>query len=134
MRRFLPLLIAGGLASAGAAAALRGPMGSLEPGQWSVSRSATGSHPVSLCVHDFEALGQWDAYTAARDEMLRRTDSAHAPWMVIRANDKRRGRIAVIQHVLRQLPFAGQDMSAIGEVDKQIVMAAEDFLDLQKTD
>ena len=83
---------------------------------------------------DIEALSQWDAYTAARDEMLRRTDSAHAPWMVIRANDKRRGRIAVIQHVLRQLPFAGQDLSAIGEVDKQIVMAAEDFLDLQKTD
>ncbi len=83
---------------------------------------------------DLEALGQWDAYTKARDEMLSRTDSPHAPWTVIRANDKRRGRINVIQHVLHHLPFAGQDKKAIGEVDPKITMKAKDFLALHKTD
>jgi polyphosphate kinase len=83
---------------------------------------------------DLEALSQWDAYTRARDEMLRRTNSAHAPWTVIRANDKRRARINVIQHVLHHLPFSGQDKRAIGEIDPQITMQAEDFLKLEKTD
>lgn len=83
---------------------------------------------------DLEALGQWDAYTEARDEMIARTDSPHAPWTVIRANDKRRGRINVIQHVLHHLSFPGQDKNAIGEIDPKITMNAKDFLALHKTD
>ena len=83
---------------------------------------------------DLVALGQWDAYTKARDEMLVRTDSPHAPWTMIRANDKRRSRINVIQHVLHHLPFAGQDRKAIGEIDPKITLKADDFLKLHKSD
>jgi polyphosphate kinase 2 len=83
---------------------------------------------------DIEALSRWDAYSAARDEMLARTDSDHAPWTVVRTNDKRRGRIAVIQHVLHHLPFDGLDKTAVGEIDPKIVMRAPDFLALAKTD
>jgi polyphosphate kinase len=83
---------------------------------------------------DLEALNKWDAYTVARDEMLKRTDCPHAPWTVIRANDKRRGRINVIQTVLGSLTYAGKDKKAIGEVDPQITYQAEDFLKLKKTE
>ena len=83
---------------------------------------------------DLEALSKWNAYSTARDEMLRRTNSTHAPWTVIRANDKRRGRINVIQHVLHHLPFAGQDKAAIGEIDPNITLKAEEFLQLHKMD
>lgn len=83
---------------------------------------------------DLEALSKWDDYSAARDEMLKRTDSDHAPWTVIRANDKRRGRIAVIQTVLDKLAFGGKDEKAIGEIDPNIRMTAETFLKLKKTD
>lgn len=83
---------------------------------------------------DLEALNKWDAYTVARDEMLRRTDCPHAPWTVIRANDKRRGRINVIQTVLDRLTYAGKDLQAIGEIDPHITMKARDFLKLHKTD
>jgi polyphosphate kinase 2 len=83
---------------------------------------------------DLEALNKFDAYTAARDEMLARTDCAHAPWTVIRANDKRRGRINVIQTVLDKLDFAGKDEKAIGEIDPKITYQAEDFLALKKSD
>ncbi|MBE0581600.1 MAG: polyphosphate kinase 2 [Devosia sp.] len=83
---------------------------------------------------DMEALHKWDAYTAARDEMLKRTDCPHAPWTVIRANDKRRGRINVIQTVLKGLAYTGKDEKAIGEFDPNITMSAEDFLRLKKTD
>jgi polyphosphate kinase 2 len=83
---------------------------------------------------DIEALHKWDAYTVARDEMLERTDCEHAPWTVIRANDKRRGRINVIQTVLGKLDFSGKDKKAIGEVDPKITYQAEDFLKLTKTE
>ncbi len=83
---------------------------------------------------DLEALGKWDAYTAARDEMLRRTDSRHAPWTVIRFNDKLRGRLTVIRTVLHKLDYAGKSHKAIGEIDPKIRISAEDYLDMEKTD
>lgn len=83
---------------------------------------------------DLEALGKWDAYSAARDEMLKRTDSRHAPWTVIRFNDKLRGRLTVIRTVLHKLDYAGKSHKAIGEIDPKIRMSAEDYLDMEKTD
>jgi len=79
---------------------------------------------------DLAALGKWDAYSAASDVMLRRTDTAHAPWTVIRANDKRRARIAVIQTVLGGIDYADKDEKAIGAVNGQIRMSAPEFLAL----
>jgi len=79
---------------------------------------------------DLAALGKWDAYSAASDVMLRRTDTAHAPWTVIRANDKRRARIAVIQTVLDGIDYADKDEKAIGAVNGHIRMSAPEFLAL----
>ncbi|WP_332698735.1 polyphosphate kinase 2 [Devosia sp.] len=83
---------------------------------------------------DLEALARWDAYTAARDEMLKRTDCAHAPWTVVRTNDKLRGRINVIQSVLHRMDFPGKNLKAIGEIDPNITLSAEAFLKLNKSD
>jgi polyphosphate kinase len=83
---------------------------------------------------DLEALGKWDAYSKARDEMLKRTDKAHARWTIIRANDKRRGRLNVIRSVLDRLDFAGKEQSAIGKIDPKITMSAHDFLALDGVD
>jgi hypothetical protein len=60
--------------------------------------------------------------------MLERTDSRHAPWAVIRANDKRRLRLNVIRTVLSGFVYEGKDKKAIGEIDDKIVLSAEDFL------
>ena len=76
---------------------------------------------------DIAGITKWDEYTAARDEMLKRTHSAHAPWTVVHANDKRRARIAVIRHVLLSIPYAGRDLDAIGKEDKKIVVDAPEF-------
>lgn len=83
---------------------------------------------------DLEALDKWDDYTMARDEMLKRTDLPHSRWTVIRANDKRRGRINVIQNVLDRLAYTGKDAKAIGEIDNKITLSAEDFLKMHKSD
>jgi polyphosphate kinase 2 len=77
---------------------------------------------------DLRALEKWDEYSAARNEMLERSDFDFAPWTVVRANDKRRARIGAIQTVVSAIDYAGRDMDAIGKMDKHIVQSAETFL------
>ncbi len=77
---------------------------------------------------DLIALGKWDDYTKARNEMLKRTHGEQAPWMVIRANDKRRARLEIISHVLLAMNYKGRDEKQIGDSDRQIAMKAPDFL------
>ncbi|WP_051960302.1 polyphosphate kinase 2 [Devosia riboflavina] len=79
---------------------------------------------------DLEALHKWDDYSKARDRMLERTDCAHAPWTVIRANDKRRLRLNVIRTVLNGFEYEGKDKKAIGKIDDKIVLSAEQFLQM----
>ena len=83
---------------------------------------------------DLQALDKWEPYSKARDEMLQRTDTPHARWTVIRANDKRRGRINVIRTVLDRLEFTGKDRSAIGDIDPKIRLSADEFLALDGVD
>ena len=77
---------------------------------------------------DMEALPRWNAYTEARNTMLEKTSTSHAPWTTIRANDKRRARLNVMRTVLTHIDFAGKDDKAIGAVDKKIVLTAKEFL------
>ncbi|MBX3032124.1 MAG: polyphosphate kinase 2 [Chloroflexi bacterium] len=57
-----------------------------------------------LSSMDLEARRRWDDYTRARDEMLVRTSSEHAPWYVVDARDQRRARLALIRHLLATIP------------------------------
>ncbi len=77
---------------------------------------------------DLEALKKWDDYSKARDRMLERTDSKHAPWTVVRANDKRRLRLNVIRTLLDGFEFEGKNPKAIGQIDDKIILSVEDFL------
>ena len=70
---------------------------------------------------DVAGLTRWDDYTSARDAMFRHTHTDHAPWTVIRANDKRRARLAAIRHILLAIPYEGRDSAAIGEQDEKII-------------
>lgn len=77
---------------------------------------------------DLKALDLWDEYSEARNKMFAATDTPDTPWTVIRANDKRRARLAAIQRVLWPIDYEGKDYSAIGEIDENIVLSAEGFL------
>ncbi len=77
---------------------------------------------------DLDALNKWEAYSKARDSMLERTDSKHAPWTVIRANDKLRLRLNAIRAVLSGADYEGKDEREIGQIDKKIVLSADEFL------
>lgn len=78
---------------------------------------------------DLAAMAKWDEYTVQRDLMIATTHSAHAPWTVIRSNDKRRARIAAIRRILRTIPYEGRDMAAIGDEDDKIIGSGPSFLD-----
>lgn len=81
-----------------------------------------------LSPMDIAALNKWDDYTDKRDRMLKETHSDHAPWTVIRANDKRRARINLIRHILKTLDYEGKDKKAIGEIDDKIVGSGLGFV------
>jgi polyphosphate kinase 2 (PPK2 family) len=52
---------------------------------------------------DHVAQEKWDAYTQARDEMLTRTHCPEAPWIVVRADHKKKARINAMRHLLKVL-------------------------------
>lgn len=70
---------------------------------------------------DKASLGKWDEYSEAREEMLDKTDTAQAPWTVIKTDDKRRARIAAIQHFLKGLNYPEKDTDVIGTTDPLIL-------------
>ncbi|MDN5786606.1 polyphosphate kinase 2 [Pseudorhodobacter sp.] len=69
---------------------------------------------------DVEGLKKWDEYSAAIKETLGRSHTPHAPWTVIRSDDKKRARIAAIQTVLHAIDYSGKDENLIGTPDPAI--------------
>jgi polyphosphate kinase len=58
-----------------------------------------------LSPMDTESFGRWYDYSRARDVMFEATDTKHAPWRLIRSDDKRRARLNVISHLLKAIPY-----------------------------
>src|SRR5436305_2335988 len=58
-----------------------------------------------LSPMDVESYSRWYNYSLARDAMLKATDSKHAPWYIVRTDDKRRGRLNCISHILGSIPY-----------------------------
>ena len=82
----------------------------LEVGQQEQERrfSARIEDPLrqwKLSPMDLESYRRWYDYSRARDRMLDMTDSKHAPWYIVRSDDKRRGRLNCISHILDLIPF-----------------------------
>ncbi len=58
-----------------------------------------------LSTMDLPSRQRWYEYSRARDMMLDATDTAHAPWYIVRSDDKRRGRLNCISHLLSMIPY-----------------------------
>ena len=58
-----------------------------------------------LSPMDLESYGRWYDYSRARDAMLKATDSKHAPWNLVRSDDKRKARLNCISHLLSSIPY-----------------------------
>ena len=77
-----------------------------------------------LSPMDVESLGRWDAYTKAKEDMLFYTDTADAPWTIVRSDDKNRARLHAMRHILTSIPYAGKDESVVQPPDPLIVGSA----------
>ena len=58
-----------------------------------------------LSPMDLESFSRWYDYSKARDRMLEETSTEHAPWYIIRSDDKRRARLNCIAHLLNLIPY-----------------------------
>lgn len=73
---------------------------------------------------DEQAIKYWKSYSVARDEMLARTHSRTAPWILVHANDKRLARLNIIKDLLSRLHYVSKDKRLI-RPDRRIVFECD---------
>jgi len=81
-------------------------------------------HPLKqwkLSPIDLASLDKWDDYTKAKEAMFFETDTADAPWTVIKSDCKKRARLNAMRYVLHKLPYNKKDLSNIGTLDTLLV-------------
>ena len=81
-----------------------------------------------LSPMDLASLDKWDAYTEAKEAMFAATDTDHAPWTVVKSNDKKRARINAMRHVLNLFDYEGKNLELVGTPDPLIVGRAADVI------
>ncbi|WP_433405910.1 polyphosphate kinase 2 [Streptomyces sp. CA-146814] len=82
-----------------------------------------------LSPTDLASLDLWDDYTAAKVDMFRATDTEHAPWTVVKSNDKKRGRLEAMRSLLWRFDYDSKDDKAVGTPDPLIIGAADTLLE-----
>jgi polyphosphate kinase len=82
-----------------------------------------------LSPTDIDSLDRWDDYTTAKIDMFRATDTEHAPWTVVKSNDKRRARLEAMRSLLARIDYAAKDADTVGKPDPLIVGAAATLLE-----
>jgi polyphosphate kinase 2 len=81
-------------------------------------------HPLEqwkLSPIDLASLDKWEDYTRAKESMFFDTDTADAPWTVIKSDCKKRARLNALRYVLHKLPYNNKDLLQIGKLDPLIV-------------
>lgn len=89
-----------------------------------------------LSPMDLPSRSRWYDYSRARDAMLKATDSKHAPWYILRSDDKKRARLNCITHLLSKIPYERVPQEAIdlpkrskkGEYDDQVALEGKRFV------
>lgn len=86
------------------------------------------THPLKqwkLSPIDQASLDKWEEYTRAKEAMFFYTDTADAPWTVVKSDCKKRARLNAMRYVLQRLPYEGKDLARIGSVDPLLVGRAQ---------
>ena len=84
-----------------------------------------------LSPMDLEARRRWYAYSRARDAMLDATDTDENPWHIVRNEDKLRGRLNCIRHLLEQLPYESSQCMTVELPDRDETDAYDDAASMQ---
>ncbi len=70
---------------------------------------------------DLASLDKWDSYTEAKEAMFFYTDTADAPWVIVKSDDKKRARLNCLQHFLASLDYPNKDRDLVFGADPLIV-------------
>jgi polyphosphate kinase len=84
-----------------------------------------------LSPMDLESYKRWYQYSKARDLMLQATDSEQAPWYIVRTDDKRRGRLNCIAHILSVIPYGRVQVARVILPKRASKFAYDDTLSVQ---
>ena len=82
-----------------------------------------------LSPTDLESLDKWDDYTEAKEAMFFYTDTADAPWTVIKSNDKKRARLEAMRLVLSRFRYDDRDDGVVGTPDPKLVGRGADIVE-----
>lgn len=82
---------------------------------------------------DIKSLDLWNEYTEAKNAMFFHTDTADAPWVVIKSDDKKRARLNCMRHFLHHLPYPDKDEHIAAPPDALLVGAAAQVLANEET-
>lgn len=85
-------------------------------------------HPLKqwkLSPIDMASLNKWDDYTKAKEAMFFHTDTADAPWTVVKSDCKKRARLNAMRYILHKVNYEGKDTERIGIVDPLLVGRAQ---------
>jgi polyphosphate kinase len=74
-----------------------------------------------LSPTDLASLDKWDDYTRAKEAIFQHTDTDQAPWVVVKSNDKKRGRIEAMRYVPDRFDYDDKDKDTVGTPDPRIV-------------
>jgi len=77
---------------------------------------------------DRQSLGKWDDYTAAKEAMFFYTDTADAPWAIVKSDDKKRARLNCMRHFLSSLDYPEKDTGVVGEADPLLIGTGADVI------
>lgn len=77
---------------------------------------------------DKASLDKWEDYTEAKEAMFFYTDTADAPWTVVKSDDKKRARLACMRHFLASIDYPEKDHALVGQPDSNIVGQASHVL------
>ena len=88
------------------------------------SRATDPLKQWKLSPIDKLSLDKWEDYTEAKEAMFFYTDTADAPWTVVRSNDKKRARLGCMMHFLNSLDYPGKDTDLVVAPDPLIVGSA----------
>ena len=85
-----------------------------------------------LSPTDLESRRRWYDYSRARDLMLAATDVEHAPWNIVRSDDKKRARLNCIAHLLSRIPYKRVKRVEVKPVDRSRKNAYDDAAPMRK--
>jgi polyphosphate kinase 2 len=94
-----------------------------------IARSADPLKHWKLSPVDMASRGKWDEYTDAKEAMFFYTDTADAPWTIIKSDDKKRARLNCMQHFLSKLDYPDKDSRVLHGPDPLIVGSSSQVIE-----